>query len=115
MSVTYGFYNSLLGDRKYNATQISSLFEGLIIDGIFASIGTCFVVKADDGLNVNVGIGKAWFQRTWTWNDAILPMEAPISEVLLDRIDAIVIEVNASEAVRENSIKFVKGTPSSQW
>ena len=113
MSVTYGFYNSLNGDRKYDATQLSSLFDGLIIDGIFASIGTCFVVKADTGIIVNVGIGKAWFNKTWTLNDAILPMEAPISEILLDRIDALVIEVNTSEAVRANSIKFIKGTPSS--
>ena len=114
MSVTYGFYNSLYGDRKYDATQLSSLFDGIIIDGVFASIGTCFVTKADVGLNVNVGIGKAWFNRTWTLNDSILPMEAPISEVLIDRIDALVIEVDTSEAVRANSIKFVLGTPSSQ-
>lgn len=113
MSVTYGFYNSLNGDRKYDATQLSSLFDGLIVDGIFASIGTGFVVKADTGITVNVGIGKAWFNKTWTLNDAILPMEAPISEVLLDRIDALVIEVNTSEAVRANSIKFIEGIPSS--
>lgn len=113
MSVTYGFYNSLNGDRKYDAIQLSNLFDGLIIDGIFASIGTCFVVKADTGLNVNVGVGKAWFNKTWTSNDAILPMQAPISEVLLDRIDAVVIEVDTSEAVRANSIKFVQGIPSS--
>lgn len=114
MSVTYGFYNSLNGDRKYDAIQFSSLFDGILIDGVFASIGTCFVTKADTGLNINVGIGKAWFNRTWTFNDSILPMEAPISEVLLDRIDALVIEVDTSEAVRANDIKFVLGTPSSQ-
>lgn len=113
MSVTCGFFNSLNGDRKYDAIQLSNLFDGLIIDGIFASIGTCFVVNADTGLNVNVGVGKAWFNSTWTFNDAILPMQAPISEVLLDRIDAVVIEVDTSEAVRNNDIKFIQGTPSS--
>jgi hypothetical protein len=114
MSVTYGFYNSLNGDRKYDATQISSMFDGLITDGVFASIGTAFAVKANTGLTVNVGIGKAWFNRTWTLNDAILPLEAPISDILLDRIDAVVLEVDSSESVRANSIKFVQGTPSSQ-
>lgn len=113
MSVTYGFYNSLNGDRKYDALQLSRLFDGLIIDGVFASIGTCFVVKADTGLNINVGIGKAWFKHTWTFNDAILPIVAPISEVLLDRIDAVILEVDSSEAVRVNSIKIIQGTPSS--
>lgn len=113
MSVTCGFYNSLNGDRKYNAMQMSSIFDGLIIDGVFASIGTAFAVKAAGGLTLNIGIGKAWFNHSWTLNDAILPIEAPESEVLLDRIDAVILEVNGMESVRDNTIKIVKGNPSS--
>lgn len=113
MSVSSGFFNSLNGDRKYNAAQMSAIFDGLIIDGVFASIGTAFAVKAAGGLTVNVGVGKAWFDHTWTVNDSILPMTAPEAEVLLDRIDAVVLEVNGMESVRDNSIKFVKGNPSS--
>lgn len=113
MSVSSGFFNSLNGDRKYNTAQISAIFDGLIIDGVFASIGTAFAVKAAGGLTVNVGIGKAWFDHTWTVNDSILPMTAPEAEVLLDRIDAVVLEVNGMKSVRNNTIKFVKGNPSS--
>lgn len=113
MSVSSGFFNSLNGDRKYNAAQMSAIFDGLIIDGVFASIGTAFAVKAAGGLTVNVGVGKAWFDHTWTVNDSILPMTAPEAEVLLDRIDAVVLEVNGMDSVRENTIKFVKGNPSS--
>lgn len=113
MSVSSGFFNSLNGDRKYNAAQMSAIFDGLIIDGVLASIGTAFAVKAAGGLTVNVGIGKAWFDHTWTVNDSILPMTAPEAEVLLDRIDAVVLEVNGTESVRENTIKFIKGNPSS--
>lgn len=113
MSVSSGFFNSLNGDRKYNAAQMSAIFDGVIIDGVFASIGTAFAVKAAGGLTVNVGIGKAWFDHTWTVNDSILPMTAPEAEVLLDRIDAVVLEVNGMESVRNNTIKFVKGNPSS--
>ena len=101
MSVTYGFYNSLNGDRKYNAEQISSIFDGLIVDGVFASIGTAFAVEAAGGLTVNVGIGRAWFNHTWTLNDSILPLTAPESEVLLDRIDAVVLEVNGLEQYQD--------------
>lgn len=93
--------------------DMSAIFDGLIIDGVFASIGTAFAVKAAGGLTVNVGVGKAWFDHTWTVNDSILPMTAPEAEVLLDRIDAVVLEVNGTESVRENTIKFVKGNPSS--
>lgn len=114
MSVTYGFYNSNNHDRRYNAIQMSSIFDGIILDGIFMSIGTCFVVEATgNDMIVRVGEGRAWFNHTWTLNDSLLPLEVPLSEVILNRIDAVVLEVNEERSVRANSIKIVKGTPSS--
>lgn len=113
MSVTYGFYNALNHDRRYDAIQMSSIFDGIVRDGIFMSIGDCMVVKEEDGMLITVGIGRAWFNHTWTLNDALLPLEVPQSEVILNRIDAVVLEVNAEQAVRANTIKIVKGTPAS--
>lgn len=113
MSVTYGFYNSKNGDRKYDAIQMSRIFDGIIRDGILQHYGTAMVVKESEGMMVNVGIGRAWFNHTWTLNDALLPLTVPISEVLLNRIDAVVLEVDARESVRANSIKVIKGTPAS--
>lgn len=113
MSVTSGFFNSIDGDRKYDAAQLSSVFDGLIVDGVFASIGDAFVVKADTARIVNVGTGKAWFNGTWIRNDDILPIEMPEADSLLDRIDAIVIEINKSDPVRDNTIKVVQGELSS--
>ena len=113
MSVTSGFFNSLNSDRRYNAEQMSAIFDGVINDGIFSSIGTAFTVTADSGFTVNVGIGRAWFDSIWIYNDAILPLTFDIPEVVLDRIDAIVIEINKTEEVRAGSIKIVKGAPSS--
>lgn len=111
MSVTYGFFNSVNGDRKYNAEQMSSIFNGIINDGVFMNIGNTFGVSASTGLTVTIGIGRAWFNSTWILNDALYPITLDSSEVLLDRIDAIVIEVNHSIAVRAAMIKMVKGTP----
>ena len=112
MSVTSGFFNSLNSDRRYNAEQMSAIFDGVINDGIFSSIGTAFTVTADSGFTVNIGIGRAWFDSIWVYNDAILPITFDESEIVLDRIDAIVIEINKTEEVRAGSIKIVKGTPS---
>lgn len=111
MSVTSGFFNSFNGDRRYNAEQMSAIFDGIINDGIFANIGTAFTVTAGTGVTVNVGVGRAWFNSTWIYNDAVLPVVCDISEVVLDRIDAIVIEVDHSDSVRNASINYVKGTP----
>lgn len=113
MSFASGFFNSVDHDRLYDATDISRLFDGLIRDGIFASIGDCFVVKQSNQMNVTVGTGRAWFNHTWSYNDALYPVTIPPSEILMGRIDAIVLEINSVEAVRANSIKLIKGTPSS--
>jgi len=114
MSVTYGFYNSKEGDRRYDAIQMSSIFDGIIRDGVIQHFGTAMMVKEAEGMMIHVGIGRAWFHHTWTLNDALLPLIVPISEVILDRVDAVVLEVDARESVRANSIKIVKGTPASR-
>ena len=113
MSFASGFFNSVDHDRLYDATDISRLFDGLIRDGIFASIGDCLVVKQSNQMNITVGTGRAWFNHTWSYNDALYPVTIPPSEILMDRIDAVVLEINSVESVRANSIKLIKGTPSS--
>lgn len=112
MSVSGGFFNSLNGDRKYDSRAFSSMFNNLIIDGVFASYGTAFVVKSVGGLSLTVGIGRAWFNSSYLLNDAILPMDATEADLIRDRIDAVIIEINNTEAVRECSIKYITGDPS---
>lgn len=114
MSVTSGFYNSLNGDRRYNAEQMSALFDTIINDGVFANVGTAFAVTAAGKMKVNIGIGRAWFNSTWLYNDAVASLTVNTSEVLLDRYDAVVLEINHTESVRAGDIKMVKGTPSSE-
>ena len=115
MAVTCGFFNALDHDRLYDAIQMSSIFDGIIRDGVFSTIGTSMVVTApENGMVVNVGAGRAWFNHTWILNDTLYPVEAEAAEVVLDRIDAVVIEINSSAEVRDCTIKFIKGEPSSQ-
>lgn len=112
MSLTFGFYNSLNGDRKYDATHFSQIFDGVINDGVFMSVGEALMVSATTEMAVKVGIGRAWFNGTWTRNDAPMILNLDPAEVLLNRIDAIVLDVNATE--RTNSIKILKGVPASE-
>jgi hypothetical protein len=111
VSLSYGFYNSIGGDRKYNAEQLSSLFDGIINDGVFASIGDALTVSVVSGMSLKVGIGRAWFNNTWTYNDSDLVIVLDASEIAFNRIDMIILEVNSSEDVRANSIKVLKGIP----
>lgn len=111
MAVTYGFYNSVNGDRKYNSDDISSMFEGIIQEGVLASVGDAFMVTPSTGTTVNVGTGRAWFNNKWTLNDAALPVILDSADSLLPRYDEIVLEINMNTSVRANSIKALKGTP----
>lgn len=114
MAVTSGFYNSLNGDRKYNSEQFSALFDSLIIDGVFANIGTAFAVTVTSDTTLTVGVGRAWFNSTWLYNDTLLPMTPMDAEILLNRIDAIVIEINHNQSVRNGQIRWVYGNPANE-
>lgn len=111
MAIKYGFYNSVGGDRTYDAVDVSSMFDGVITDGVFETIGDALTVLASSGMNINVGTGKAWFDHTWTVNDSTLALSLSASDLILPRIDAVVLEVNSSNAVRANTIKIITGTP----
>lgn len=113
MAFSCGFYNSLNGDRKYNTRQVSELFDGIIRDGVYASVGDKLTVKQGTGMQIIVGTGRAWFNHSWSLVDAEYPLTVDQSDLILDRIDAVVLEVNESTEVRDNSIKMVKGTAAS--
>lgn len=114
MAITYGFYNSKDGDRKYYARQVSKIVDSLVKDGIFMHIGEHLNVKQGTGMQVLVEPGFAWFNHTWTENDADYPLTIEESDLLQPRIDAIVLEVDESLAVRANAIKVIKGAPASE-
>lgn len=112
MAFSFGFYNSIGGDRKYNAIQMSMIFDGIIKDGIYMHIGEQFIVKASTEDNtVLVSPGRAWFNHTWNYNDADVPIVGEAPELIMDRIDALVIDVWANDDVRTNQIKWVTGAP----
>jgi len=113
MSLTSGFFDSFNEDRKYNSLQFSSIFDGIISDGIYATYGDYFLVSPVSGMNIKVGTGRAWLDHTWTLNDADYPMTVEDAEVVLKRIDTVIIEVDRSNSGRINRLRILKGTPAS--
>lgn len=110
MSLTYGFYNSVNHDRVYDAVQVSSIFDGVIGDGVYETIGDALMVKPVSGLTVSVGTGRAWFNHTWTLNDALYSIGLSQPPITKKRYDAIVLQID--EDSRINSITVVQGTES---
>lgn len=109
MAVTSGFFNSVNHDRKYDADQIGAMFDGIIKDGVYSTIGNMFAVSVVSGMFMKVGPGRAWFDHTWTENDGDIILELVEAPMYMSRYDAIVLEVNKSDNERKNDIKVITG------
>lgn len=109
--VYYGFYDSYNHDRQYNSKDFGRLFDGVITDGVFSTVGEILATVPGEGLSVIIKSGKAWFNRTYTYNDGFVTKDIDLPDVLLPRIDVVVLEINQDISTRENAFKIIKGTP----
>ena len=111
MAFTFGFYDSVNGDRTYTAKQFSQFFDGILSEGVFEKIGDEFNVTAASGMLVNVGIGRAWLKKKWALNDSVLPVAIAAAEPILNRVDTVIFAID--ETSRTIEITTIKGTPAS--
>lgn len=109
MAITYGFFDSQTHDRSYDASDMNRMFDGIITDGVFQNIGDEFTVSVSTGLTVLVGSGRAFFNHTWLYNDGKFPVTLETTTGTLNRIDAIVLNIDTTIAERKGTITIVKG------
>lgn len=104
MAVKYGFYDSINKDRVYSAIDMSSIFEGVICDGIFRHVGKAFALASrdgvTDGLTVKIKSGRAWLAHTYFVNQNDFSITLPNNSTVL-----VGIEVNRLS--RSNTLKYV--------
>ena len=113
MGVTYGFFNSINGDRKYNADDISNYFLKLISNGVFATPSSAMQVQESSGMTVRVSAGWGFINCKWINNDSPYLLTLDAADVVLNRIDRIVLRLNTADNARNISIAVHKGTPAS--
>jgi hypothetical protein len=107
MAWEYGFFNSVNGDRVYNAQQMSSIFEGLITDGVYESVANKLAVQPSSGMTIQIASGRGWFNKHWVNNDTEYLITLEASDVTLNRYAAICIRVDDSDGVR-SAVPYVK-------
>ena len=112
MTIKSGFFNSLNHDRMYDADDMNAIFDGIITDGVFGNIGNKFIVTPGSGMTINIGTGKARLHQIFVENDANLALQVAQSDVLLNRIDVVVIRVDKTISGRRGDITILKGAPS---
>ena len=94
MAITYGYFNSVDGDRKYNADQMSEYFDGLVSNGVYESVGGALQVIAGTDMSVNVQTGRGIINCKWINNNAVLPLTITQAHAMLDRYTAVVMKLD---------------------
>ena len=117
-TVNGGFFNSINGDRKYNAEQMNRPYKRIVSNGVFAtSSGTpstdLQVVSAEDGMKINVTAGEGLFGDKWFENPSDLTITVPNNNDVLPRLDSLIVQIDNRESGRKPNIVYRDGTPAS--
>lgn len=115
MAVTSGFFNAINGDRRYNSKDFGSMFEGVIADGVYATVGDKFRVIPREGFDsdVVIGVGRAWFNESWLKNSTPLLLGCGTFLGSQQRYDMIALVFDHRREERHNYINVFLGTASS--
>ena len=104
-----GFFNSINGDRKYDADDISNYFLKLISNGVFATPANSMQIQATSGMRVKVTPGWAFINCKWLRLDNDYYITLDKADVRYDRVDRIVLRLDPSDDVRAITIQVKKG------
>lgn len=107
--VSYGFFDSVNGDRRYSAEDFTNFLGNLVSDGVIASPSNCLQVQASEGFTIKITAGWAYILHHYFHNDSdfYLTLDAP--DIARDRVDRIVIRFDVAERKVEFAIR--KGEP----
>ena len=112
MATSYGFFNSLNGDRLYNADDVNTFLEGLVSpSGIYANVDSMLQVTPGSGLAVNVGAGKAAIQHHWFRSTATESLALSAAHQILNRYDTVALRLDIAN--RSVGLIIIEGTPAS--
>lgn len=109
MTLKYGFFNSVNGDRTYQADDFNYLIKNIVSNGVFMRIGTNLQVIGNGTMYINVYDGAALLDWHYFYNDAPFALKIDDSEATLDRMDRVVARLSRTTRTIEFAVK--KGTP----
>ena len=110
MAYSSGFFNSINGDRKYNAEELSNFYGQLISNGVLNKAGNGLQVTAGEGLTVKISKGWAWINTHYFYNDSVITLDVPQSGAV-SKVYNIVLRLNNTQQSDGRYIKpFVSET-----
>lgn len=91
MAETSGFFNSVGGDRKYDADFFSQYFADFISNGVYPNPSTMCQIIANNNMTVTEKAGNAYINGMKYKNDGDNILTIDIADGVLKRIDRIVL------------------------
>lgn len=110
MSIKFGFFDSVDGDRKYNADTLTNPFMKLVSNGVFPTPSTNLqVISVPKTRTIYIKSGWAFINCKWFYLDENYYPTIETSDVALNRIDRIVLRLDYDMRLIRIDVK--KGTP----
>lgn len=116
MAQSSGFYNSVDGDRVYDANDFSTYLDGIVNEGCFPKPDGLAVIANTDPIGANppsviIKAGKAYKQGRWFKNDADIVFSLGSTQLVASNQKHLVYLVfDLSEGVRAASFGHMSGT-----
>lgn len=108
-----GFFNALningVYDRKYNANDYSDNLAVVISNGVLRSENDDLRVTAS-GMLITVGVGRAWINGHYYYNDTPLSFAAVTAPAGGTRYDRVFLRLNTDIAARSIELVYRQGT-----
>lgn len=108
MSMEYGFFNSVNGDRKKSADFFAMFFGNIIGNGVYPNPSSNFQVMANGDMTITIGAGIAWINGAMCEDKLDYITNIDIADGVLNRIDRVVLRLDTID--REIRIDVKKGT-----
>jgi len=108
MTIYSGIFNSVNGDRKYNAWWFAKYFATFIGNGVFPNPSTNLQVTANQNMKVVVKPGSGWIDGYFIYSDGDHVLSLDVADGVLKRIDRVVMRLN--HLTRKIELVIKKGT-----
>lgn len=109
--ISYGFFNSVDGDRTYDADDMSNYYDGLVTDGVCEYVDNALAVHISSGMTVAVESGKCFYEGKYFKSTSVESITLSDASAIYPRYDVVYVYLDSTN--RMMSLQVAKGTPAS--
>lgn len=105
MALYSGLFNSVNGDRRYDASWFARYFATFIGNGVFPNPSTGLQVLENENMTTVVKAGDGWINGYFLVNDSDYILSHANADGVLKRIDRVVLQLDYANRIINITIK----------